>query len=89
MIKMKLLDDKVLDYKIKNFNTVLEKLLSKRKNNLQLSSNLVLKIIRDVKKNGDKALLKPMREDLIKTKLLLQHLDCKEANLSPVTSNPS
>ncbi len=49
---------KVLDYKIKNFNTVLEKLLSKRKNNLQLSSNLVLKIIRDVKKNGDKALLK-------------------------------
>ena len=41
---------KVLDYKIKNFNTVLEKLLSKRKNNLQLSSNLVLKIIRDVKK---------------------------------------
>ena len=49
---------KTLDSKTKNFDTVLDKLLSKRKNKTQLKSVSVTKIIKDVKKNGDKALLK-------------------------------
>ena len=49
---------KTLDSKIKNFDTALGKLLSKRKNKVQLNSVSVTKIIKDVKKNGDKAVLK-------------------------------
>ena len=49
---------KILDSKIKNFDVVLDKLLSKRKNKVQLNSVSVTKIIKDVKKNGDKAVLK-------------------------------
>ena len=49
---------KVLDGKIKNFDKSLDKLLFKRKNKVQLSTASVLKIIKDVKKNGDKAILK-------------------------------
>ena len=49
---------RVLDSKIKNFDTALDKFLSKRKIKVQLSSVSVIKIIRDVKKNGDKAVLK-------------------------------
>ncbi len=49
---------RILDSKIKNFNTILDKLLSKRKNKIQLNSASVTKIIKDVKKNGDKAILK-------------------------------
>ena len=36
----------------------LDKCLSKRKNKVQLNSVSVTKIIKDVKKNGDKAILK-------------------------------
>ena len=49
---------KILDSKIKNFDVALDKLLSKRKNKVQLNSVSVIKIIKDVKKNGDKAVLK-------------------------------
>jgi histidinol dehydrogenase len=49
---------KILDSKIKNFDTTLNKLLSKRKSEVQLNSVSVIKIIRDVKKNGDKAVVK-------------------------------
>jgi histidinol dehydrogenase len=49
---------KVLDYKNKNFNLVLDELLTKRRNKIQLNSVSVTKIIKDVKKNGDKAVLK-------------------------------
>ena len=49
---------KVLDGKTKNFNTVLDKILLKRKNKIQLSSVSVAKIVKDVKINGDKAILK-------------------------------
>ena len=48
---------KILDSKIKNFDTALDKLLYKRKNKVQLNSISVIKIIKDVKKNGDKAIL--------------------------------
>ena len=53
---------KILDSKIKNFDTVLDKLLSKRKNKIQLSLASVTKIIKDVKKNGDKAILRYERK---------------------------
>jgi len=46
---------KILDSKIKNFDEDLHKLLSKRKNKVQLNSVSVIKIIKDVKKNGDKS----------------------------------
>jgi histidinol dehydrogenase len=49
---------KILDSKLKNFDLTLIKLLSKRKNKVQLSSVSVTNIIKDVKKNGDKAILK-------------------------------
>ena len=49
---------KILNSKLKNFDTVLDKLLSKRKSKVQLNSVSVTKIIKDVKKNGDKAVLK-------------------------------
>ena len=41
---------KILDSKIKNFDTVFDKLLSKRKKKVQLNSVFVTKIIKDVKK---------------------------------------
>ena len=50
--------NKILDSKIKNFDVILDKLLSKRKRKVQLNSVSVTKIIKDVKKNGDKALFK-------------------------------
>jgi len=49
---------KILDSKNKNFDNILDNLLSKRKNKIQLSSASVIKIIKDVKVNGDKAILK-------------------------------
>ena len=49
---------KILDSKIKNFDAILDKLLSKRKNKVQLNPVSVAKIIKDIKKNGDKAVLK-------------------------------
>ena len=49
---------KILYGKTKNFDSALEKLLTKRKNKIQLNSVSVTKIIKDVKKNGDKAVLK-------------------------------
>ncbi len=49
---------KILKGNSKNFNRVLDQLLFKRKNKIQVSSISVSKIINDVKKNGDKALIK-------------------------------
>ena len=49
---------KILDSKSKNFDITLDKLLSKRKNKIQLNSVSVTKIIKDVRKNGDKAIIK-------------------------------
>jgi len=49
---------KVLSNKIKNFDRILDNLLLKRKNKIQLNSVSVTKIIKDVKRNGDKAILK-------------------------------
>ena len=41
---------KILNSRSKNFEKELDKLLSKRKNKIQLNSVLVTKIIKDVKK---------------------------------------
>ena len=49
---------KILNSKLRNFNKKLNDLLLKRKTKVQTSSVSVIKIIKDVKKNGDKALLK-------------------------------
>ena len=49
---------KILNSKSKNFDKSLNNLLNKRKKKLKSSSVSVTKIINDVKKNGDKALLK-------------------------------
>jgi histidinol dehydrogenase len=49
---------KILDSKKNNFSSSLGNLLLKRKNKIKFKSNIVIKIIRDIKKNGDKALLK-------------------------------
>jgi len=53
---------KILDSKLKNFDTILDRLLSQRRSKIQLNSNSVTKIIKDVKKNGDKAILKYERK---------------------------
>ena len=44
--------------KKKNFDKDLERLIAQRKSKIYSNTTSVLKIIRDVKKNGDKALLK-------------------------------
>ena len=49
---------KTLESKNKNFDSELHKLLLRRKNKIQDSSVSVTNIIKDVKKNGDKALLR-------------------------------
>ena len=49
---------KILNSNSKNFDKSLDNLLSKRKKKLKSSSVSVTKIINDVKKNGDKAILK-------------------------------
>ena len=49
---------KILNSKSKNFDKLLENLLSQRKKKIESDSVSVTNIIKDVKKNGDKALLK-------------------------------
>ena len=49
---------KILDSNSKNFYKKFESLISKRKNKLKSSNVSVVNIINDVRKNGDKALIK-------------------------------
>ena len=49
---------KILNSKKVNFEKTLDKLLLRRKNKIKSNSLSVIKIINDVKKNGDKAILK-------------------------------
>ena len=49
---------KILNSKNKKFDKQIDLLLLKRKNKVKSSAVSVIKIIRDVKKNGDKAVLK-------------------------------
>ena len=50
--------EKILKGNNKNFDKILDRLLLKRKNKVQLKTVSVSSIIKDVKKNGDKALIK-------------------------------
>ena len=49
---------KILNSNNKNFESQLDQLLSARKNKIKFNSNMVSNIIKDIKKNKDKALLK-------------------------------
>ena len=49
---------KILNSNIQNFEKILDILLSKRKMKVQSNSVSVIKIIKDVRKNGDKAIIK-------------------------------
>ena len=49
---------KILNSKKNNFSSSVDNQLLKRKNKIKFKSNIVINIIRDIKKNGDKALLK-------------------------------
>ena len=49
---------KILDFNSKVFDKLLDQLLKNRRDKIKLSSVSVSKIIKDVKKNGDKALIK-------------------------------
>ena len=49
---------KILNSNIKNFEKILDILLSKRKMKVQSNSVSVINIIKDVRKNGDKAIMK-------------------------------
>jgi len=74
---------KILNSNIKNFDKNLDNLLSQRKKRIYSNSISVLKIIKDIRKNGDKALLKyekrfnkntiicPNQKKIFKTRKLL------------------
>ena len=49
---------KILNCRKKNYHFELNKLLNKRLNGIKINSNVVKNIISDVRKNGDKALIK-------------------------------
>ena len=49
---------KILNCTKKNYHFELNKLLNKRLNGIKINSNVVKNIISDVRKNGDKALIK-------------------------------
>ena len=69
---------KILNSKNKNFDKLLGSLLLKRKKRLQTNSVSVTRIIYDVKRNGDKALLNPARI-----------IDVIAATLNPIPYNPT
>ena len=58
---------KILNSNKRNFNSELNKILSKRKSKIISGGVSVSSIIKDVKKNGDKALLK-YRKNITKFK---------------------
>ena len=49
---------KILNCRKKNYHFELNKLLNKRMSGIKINSNVVKNIISDVRKNGDKALIK-------------------------------
>ena len=59
---------KILNSKNKRFDFILDKLLSKRKNKVQIETVSVVKILKDVKKMEIKRLLN-MKKNLITIKL--------------------
>ena len=69
---------KILDSKKNNFNSLLDNLLSKRKNKIKFNRNIVVNIIKDIKKNGDKALIKYEKKFSKNSKILSKPIEIKK-----------
>ena len=69
---------KILDSKNSNFSSSLDNLLLKRKNKIKFKSNIVINIIKDIKKNGDKALLKYEQKFGKNSIILLKHKEIQK-----------
>jgi len=69
---------KILDSKKNNFDSLLENFLSKRKNKIKFNRTIVLSIIKDIKKNGDKALKKYEKKFSKNSKIFLKHKEIKK-----------
>jgi histidinol dehydrogenase len=76
---------KILDSKTKIFDSLLDKLLYRRRNKVQHNLMSVIKIIKDVKKNGDKAVLKYERR-FNKNSIIIPNL--KQINKSIKSLDP-
>ncbi len=68
---------KILNSKNKNFDKYLDLLLLKRKSRIKSNTVSVVKIIRDVKKNGDKAVIKYEKRSRKKQYIYRRILDRK------------
>ena len=69
---------KILDSKKNNFSSSLDNLLLKRKNRIKFKSNIVINIIRDIKENGDKALLKYEKKFGKNSIIFIKHKEIKK-----------
>ena len=69
---------KILDSKKNNFNSLLDNLLSKRKNKIKFNRSIVVNIIKDIKKNGDKALIKYEKKFSKNSKILSKPIEIKK-----------
>ena len=69
---------KILDSKKNNFNSSLDNMLSKRKNKIKFNRSIVVNIIKDIKKNGDKALKKYEKKFSKNSKIFLKHREIKK-----------
>ena len=73
---------KILDSNKKNFNFLLDNLLLKRKNKILFNSKGVINIIKDVKKNGDSAILRYEKKFSKNNKIIPNSSDIKKAILT-------
>ena len=69
---------KILNSRKNNFNSSLNNLLSKRKNKIKFNRNIVINIINDIKKNGDKALKKYEKKFSKNSKIFLKPKEIKK-----------
>ncbi len=69
---------KILDSKKNNFNSSLDNLLQKRKNKIKFNRSIVVNIIKDIKKNGDKALKKYEKKFSKNSTIFLKHKEIKK-----------
>ena len=73
---------KILDSNKKNFNFLLNNFLLKRKNKILFNSKGVINIIKDVKKNGDNAILRYEKKFSKNNKIIPNSSDIKKAILT-------
>ena len=72
---------KILDSTKNNFYFLLDRLLLKRKNKIQFNSKEVKKIIEDVRKNGDRAVLKYEKKYSKNSRIVPDPISIKKAIL--------